>query len=213
MLRLDRSRATTSRPKEDVMATVERTRDHETIRRWAEDRGGIPTIAAETGLPRIDFVEPDADEENRSHEGAAWEDWFRAFDQSGATFLYSPDSTFFKLNRPGTGTPAPQQQDRPIRISEIKAKRTEGDPALVLVTREGDGWHVELDGEGMGPYPTKEDALVHAHDLASRNEPAELVIENVRAEVEETIRYGAPESGEGAKGRRSPQAPGSTPTG
>ena len=36
-----------------------RTRDHETIRRWAEQRGGRPAMVEGTNILRIDFGEPE----------------------------------------------------------------------------------------------------------------------------------------------------------
>ena len=85
------------------MATAETTTDHEEIRRWAEERGGVPTIAG-SGVLRIDFVEGSA---SGGREGSLqevdWDEWFRIFDESNVQFLYSPekDSKFFKIVREG----------------------------------------------------------------------------------------------------------------
>ncbi|HET8656453.1 MAG TPA: hypothetical protein VFL93_13110 [Longimicrobiaceae bacterium] len=83
------------------MATAERTRDHDSIRRWAEERGGIPTIVKGTGgMLRIDFVEGaksgGRDDDLRETD---WDHWFEIFDRSDVDFLYSPErgSKFFKL--------------------------------------------------------------------------------------------------------------------
>jgi hypothetical protein len=82
------------------------TTDHETIRRWAEDRGGKPAsvrgteAGAEPGVLRIDFP-GGAGEDSLEH--VSWDDWFRKFDESGLAFLYQEEkaggegSTFFKL--------------------------------------------------------------------------------------------------------------------
>lgn len=83
------------------MASAETTRDHDTIRRWTEDRGGIPTIVDGTGgLLRIDFVEGN-EREPRLKE-TDWDEWFRIFDDRGLDFLHSPEdeSRFFKLIYP-----------------------------------------------------------------------------------------------------------------
>jgi hemerythrin superfamily protein len=83
------------------MASAISTRDHEEIRRWAEERGGVPTIVKGTGgLLRIDFTEgPQSGGREPSLEEVSWDEWFRIFDESQLTFLCSPeeDSKFFKL--------------------------------------------------------------------------------------------------------------------
>ena len=88
------------------MSSARRTRDHDEIRRWAEDRGGIPTFVKGTGdgLLRIDFVEgrkSGGREENLDE--TTWEEWFRVFDDRGLEFLHVPEgeSRFFKLVYPG----------------------------------------------------------------------------------------------------------------
>jgi hypothetical protein len=82
------------------------TADHDTIRRWAEERGGKPASVRgtqsgdEPGVLRIDFP-GGAGEESLEH--LSWEEWFRKFDESGLAFLYQDEkasgegSTFFKL--------------------------------------------------------------------------------------------------------------------
>jgi hypothetical protein len=83
------------------MASAHTTRDHEEIRRWAEERGGVPTIVKGTGgLLRIDFVEGEqSGGREPSLEELSWDEWFRIFDENGLAFLCSPeeDSKFFKI--------------------------------------------------------------------------------------------------------------------
>ena len=85
------------------MASATRTRDLDTIRRWTDERGGIPAIVRGTeGLLRIDFVKGEkSGGRAESLEEVDWDRWYRSFEQSGLTFLYSsePDSKFFKLVR------------------------------------------------------------------------------------------------------------------
>jgi hypothetical protein len=85
------------------MASAERTTDHETIREWTEQRGGIPTIVKGTeGLLRIDFVEgPESGGREQKLEEVDWDQWFEIFDESNVEFLYSPEkeSKFFKIVR------------------------------------------------------------------------------------------------------------------
>jgi hypothetical protein len=84
------------------------TTDHETIRRWAEERGGRPATVRGTGsdgdpgVLRIDFP-GGAGEESLEH--ISWDEWFRKFDENGLAFVYQDEkasgdgSTFFKLVR------------------------------------------------------------------------------------------------------------------
>ncbi len=69
------------------------TTDHAEIRAWADARGGLPAAVQGTGdgndpgILRIEF--PAA---RRSHEDAlepiSWDEWLRAFDENGLSFVY-----------------------------------------------------------------------------------------------------------------------------
>jgi hypothetical protein len=63
------------------------TKDHETIRAWAEARGGRPTHAEGTGgdpgILRLDF-EP----ANTALTPLSWDEFFRKFDDADLSFLY-----------------------------------------------------------------------------------------------------------------------------
>ncbi|HWT24233.1 MAG TPA: hypothetical protein VN213_12080 [Solirubrobacteraceae bacterium] len=87
------------------MSTSDTTTDHDTIRKWAEERGGRPATVKGTesggedaGILRIDFQDPD----DRLEE-ISWDDWFQKFDEENLAFLYQEEkkdgetSTFFKL--------------------------------------------------------------------------------------------------------------------
>jgi hypothetical protein len=87
------------------MSTSDTTTDHDTIRKWAEERGGRPATVKGTesggedaGILRIDFQDPD----DRLEE-ISWDDWFEKFDEAKLAFLYQDEkkdgetSTFFKL--------------------------------------------------------------------------------------------------------------------
>jgi hypothetical protein len=87
------------------MSTSDTTTDHDTIRTWAEERGGRPATVKGTesgdedaGILRIDFQDPD----DRLEE-ISWDDWFAKFDEEKLAFLYQDEkkdgetSTFFKL--------------------------------------------------------------------------------------------------------------------
>lgn len=72
------------------------TTDHETIRKWAEERGGSPAEVeatarrGQTGIIRIDFP-------GFSGEGSLrripWDEWFQKFDESGLAFVYEDETS------------------------------------------------------------------------------------------------------------------------
>ncbi|HEX9307583.1 MAG TPA: hypothetical protein VF894_08835, partial [Anaeromyxobacter sp.] len=71
------------------------TTDHETIRRWAEERGGWPAEVeatareGQTGIIRIDFP-------GYSGEGSlrriSWDEWFQKFDDAGLALVYEDET-------------------------------------------------------------------------------------------------------------------------
>lgn len=64
--------------------------DHETIRRWAEERGGRPAcvtgagVGDDHGLIRIEFPGPPGES---SLQLISWDEWFRKFEESGLALL------------------------------------------------------------------------------------------------------------------------------
>jgi hypothetical protein len=82
------------------------TADHDTIRSWAEERGGYPATVRGTGngdvagVLRIDF--PGFSGED-TLERISWDEFFEKFDESDLRFLYQDrtasgqPSRFFKL--------------------------------------------------------------------------------------------------------------------
>ena len=80
------------------------TTNHDEIRRWVEEQGGVPAHVSDTGsagdpgILRINFQDPGGDDDDRLEE-ISWEDWFRAFDENELAFLYEEegDSRFNKL--------------------------------------------------------------------------------------------------------------------
>lgn len=72
------------------------TTDHETIRRWAEERGGKPAEVASTaregdvGIIRIDF--PGFGGEGKLQE-ISWDDWFKKFDDMGLALVYQDETS------------------------------------------------------------------------------------------------------------------------
>jgi hypothetical protein len=85
------------------------TIDHEKIRRWAEERKGVPSVVKRTrrseqgeGILRIDF--PGFSGQG-TLEAVPWDEWFDIFDKRKLAFLYQhrkadgEPSTFNKLVR------------------------------------------------------------------------------------------------------------------
>ena len=62
-----------------------KTRDHDTIRRWAEERGGKPVRVKDTGVIELDF--PGYSESDRFEE-ISWDEWFRVFDERGLALVH-----------------------------------------------------------------------------------------------------------------------------
>jgi hypothetical protein len=80
------------------------TTDHDEIRRWVEEHGGVPATVGgdgeEVAVLRIDFPGGAGEDELRHID---WDRWFDKFDGEDLAFLYQEhkasgeDSTFFKL--------------------------------------------------------------------------------------------------------------------
>ena len=101
-----------------------RTRDHETIRRWAEERGGQPASVKgtergsdEAGILRMDF--PGRGEDDKL-EPISWDEFFEKFDETNLEFLYQDKtqdggtSRFFKFvasDTPSHGRSARKGED------------------------------------------------------------------------------------------------------
>ncbi|MBI4494527.1 MAG: hypothetical protein HY690_17240 [Chloroflexi bacterium] len=76
---------------------VPRTKDHEVIRRWVDQRGGKPARVRGTGdLLRISFGKSPM-----NLEEITWEQFFEAFDRNKLLFLYEedPSTRFSKFVR------------------------------------------------------------------------------------------------------------------
>ena len=76
------------------MASAKTTTNHETIRRWAEERGGRPARVmatckdGDTGMLRLDFGELDP-----GLEEISWDEFFEEFDESDLAFLYQEEAS------------------------------------------------------------------------------------------------------------------------
>jgi hypothetical protein len=76
-----------------MMALSKNTKDHDTIRQWAESRGAVPSEVASTekdgepGLLRFQF--PKAKNRNDSAlKEISWDEFFEKFDQNNLTLVY-----------------------------------------------------------------------------------------------------------------------------
>lgn len=68
------------------MSSSQQTTDHDTIRRWAQEREGRPAVIrteGEGGILRIDFGEPEDELEQID-----WQEFFEIFEANGLSFLY-----------------------------------------------------------------------------------------------------------------------------
>ena len=86
------------------MATHEsnRTHDHDTIRRWAEERDGRPARVKATGdgrdpgLLRIDFPGYAGED---ALERISWDDFFRKFEENRLDFVYQEETSDGEVSR------------------------------------------------------------------------------------------------------------------
>jgi len=87
------------RRKEKIMTTATKTTDHETIRAWAEARGGQPARVegtGEGGILRIDFNEP---EERLTP--IEWDEFFQVFEDNNLAFLFQEETADGSTSRFG----------------------------------------------------------------------------------------------------------------
>ena len=77
------------------MAESKQTTDHDTIKRWVEERGGRPARVKDTGdggdpgILRIDYPGRGDDD---ALEEISWHDFFRAFEENRLAFLYQEET-------------------------------------------------------------------------------------------------------------------------
>lgn len=81
---------------------AETTTDHDTIRKWAESKGGKPAAVSSThsgkdvGIIRIMF--PDApNSEHDALEEISWDEFFEEFESRELALLYEKDGMFSKI--------------------------------------------------------------------------------------------------------------------
>jgi hypothetical protein len=100
----NRGRRTSSRTRarRGTTYTAHITTDYETIREWAETRGGWPAMVARTArgdtacVLRIDFP---AYTGEGTLKPISWNEWFKEFDQNNLAFLYQERTADGKQTR------------------------------------------------------------------------------------------------------------------
>ena len=174
------------------MSSADRTRNHEQIRRWVEERGGIPTIVRGTGgLLRIDFIKgakSGGREENL--EEVDWDKWFQIFDESGLSFLFSPerDSKFFKLVRAEGDEEEPE---RSARKSRPPSSRDEDERRVLRVLPNEGEWKVTEQGEGgQEDFKRKTEAVQYAKEEARGDPPSQVVVHGSNGRIQYESTYG-----------------------
>ena len=79
------------------MSQSHTTRDHDTIRTWAEARDGHPAkvdTGGKGGILRIDFGEPE-----EGLKQISWEEFFEIFDTEGLQFLHQEKTEDGQISR------------------------------------------------------------------------------------------------------------------
>jgi hypothetical protein len=81
------------------LAGAKTTTNHETIRRWAEERGGRPARVKATGKDDPGMLRLDFGERDPALEEISWDEFFEKFDESDLTFLYQEETAPAKEGR------------------------------------------------------------------------------------------------------------------
>src|ERR671921_530551 len=70
-----------------IMSQATTTTDHDEIRRWAEERGGRPSVVR-TGRGRGGILRFDFGEDDEKLEETSWEEFFQIFDDNDLALLH-----------------------------------------------------------------------------------------------------------------------------
>ena len=134
------------------------TRDHDEIRRWAEERGGKPSHVISTGskedigILRFDF--PGFSGEGKL-EPISWEDFFRKFDERNLSLLYQETtadgqkSNFNKLVSAETERNA-ARKSRGSRGASKGATKSSGSARRSAPAKKSAGTQGEICNNGRG---------------------------------------------------------------
>lgn len=81
----------------------EATTDHETIRRWVEERGGDPAHVEATadedgvGILRLQF--PDTERDHDEIKPITWDEFFEKFEDENLAFVYQEETEGDRMSR------------------------------------------------------------------------------------------------------------------
>ncbi len=67
---------------------TKRTHDHEKIRHWAENRGGMPAVVENTWDGKRGFLNIDFGGSDESLVEISWDDFFNIFEERDLEFIY-----------------------------------------------------------------------------------------------------------------------------
>jgi hypothetical protein len=90
--------AQTARKTSSTGHQAQRTRDHEEIRRWAEERKARPAMVEGTEILRFDFEERD-ESGDEALKPVSWDEFFEVFDSRKLEFLFQEHTQDGKLSR------------------------------------------------------------------------------------------------------------------
>jgi len=85
------------------MSSATKTTDHDTIRKWVEERDGTPARVDARGhkqgggILRIDFEDPDGSTDDL--EPIDWDTFFKTFDENDLAFLHQDKTADGELSR------------------------------------------------------------------------------------------------------------------
>jgi hypothetical protein len=102
------------------MSQATTTTDHDEIRRWAEERGGRPSVVR-TGRGRGGILRFDFGEDDEKLEETSWEEFFRVFEDSRLALLHQDTleggetSRFFKFVAHGASSGAGRPRKAPSK--------------------------------------------------------------------------------------------------
>lgn len=81
------------------MSDAKTTQDHDTIRAWAQARGGKPATVSGTGDGEAGILRLDFDPKDEKLDTITWGEFFAKFDEADLAFLYQEETADGKKSR------------------------------------------------------------------------------------------------------------------
>jgi hypothetical protein len=81
------------------MSDAKTTQDHDTIRAWAQARGGKPATVSGTGDGEAGILRLDFDPKDEKLDTITWGEFFEKFDEADLAFLYQEETADGKKSR------------------------------------------------------------------------------------------------------------------